>query len=284
MKFTPDNLLQIYLDGSFTEEAQAAFDELMKKDPKFSEKVTQSVAERLGTAPGMRIDDIASHLDSKIDAIWEQYKPSPWMSFFRSFRPLLIIAAVVGLLYVGFRINTSSKATSDLPVTSPAVTGMNSAVTGLDQSGTIQKTAEQVQKTANFTPIIKKTAVRKVKHHVLSGMKARLKAKAKTTLKSKITGYREMGSANHSMAAPLDNGIVGSVLVAKLNSPSLPSQGAGTSSNNSLLVFQTPSAGPPPRQDPCSRSTPTRGFPLSCPSRWQIPCRARSKFIMPPGI
>ena len=77
MKFTPDTLLQIYLDGSFTEEAQAEFDKLVRKDPVFAERVTQAVAERVGPLPEAPLSAIESNLDAKMTGVWNKYKPSP---------------------------------------------------------------------------------------------------------------------------------------------------------------------------------------------------------------
>lgn len=103
MKFTPETLIQIYLDGSFTEEAQAEFDALMRKDPVFAEKVTQAVAERLGPVPEATVNAVSSNLDGKIDGIWNRHKPSP---FARILKWGLCVAAalVVGVgLYGGGR-------------------------------------------------------------------------------------------------------------------------------------------------------------------------------------
>ena len=78
MKFSPETLLQIYLDGSFTEEAQAEFDALMRKDPSFAERVTRAVSERLGPVPDASVEAIASRLDTKVSDLWVKHKPSPW--------------------------------------------------------------------------------------------------------------------------------------------------------------------------------------------------------------
>ena len=67
MKFSPDSLLQIYLDGSFTEEAQTEFDRLIRKDPVFAERVTQAVAERVGPLPEAALSAIESKLDTRMD-------------------------------------------------------------------------------------------------------------------------------------------------------------------------------------------------------------------------
>lgn len=77
MKFTPETLLQIYLDGAFTDEAQAEFDRLMRQDPAFSEQVTRAVAERLGSVPDSVVDGISDRLDGKMRDLWQRHKPSP---------------------------------------------------------------------------------------------------------------------------------------------------------------------------------------------------------------
>jgi hypothetical protein len=101
MKFTPETLLQIYLDGSFTEEAQAEFDALMRKDPLFTEQVTQAVAQRLGPLPEAQIDETAGRLDGKMDALWSQYKPSPLLRSLKFTGIIALGLASVGVLYFG---------------------------------------------------------------------------------------------------------------------------------------------------------------------------------------
>jgi hypothetical protein len=101
MKFKPETLLQIYLDGSFTEEAQAEFDALMRQDPAFSQKVTQAVAERLGPLPDAKIDETAAHLDGKMDAIWARYKPSPMLRSLKLTGKIALGLSAAGGLYFG---------------------------------------------------------------------------------------------------------------------------------------------------------------------------------------
>ncbi len=274
MKFTPENLLQIYLDGSFTDEAQTAFDELMKKDPNFAEKVTQAVSERLGNAPGMRVDDIATRLDAKIDGIWEQYKPSPWIAYFRNFRPILLIATVVGLLYVGFRINTTQQSTGSLPMAGTAVTGTNSTAAGLDQGVTGPKMIEKEVVPSTAT----KKKVKTGKHSILKGKRGHLTAKGKTNTKK--SGYREMGKSARSAAAPSSSPKADHLGAAKPMPIAIPSKGTATNnqiqmayhaspgsviagnSNQSLLVFQTPSAVPTKATSSVLQISADEGFPV----------------------
>ncbi len=103
MKFTPETLLQIYLDGSFTEEAQAEFDALMRQDPAFCERVTQAVAERVGPVSDAKIDETASRLDGKMDAVWSRYKPSPALRALRLSGKIAFLFASAGVLYFGAR-------------------------------------------------------------------------------------------------------------------------------------------------------------------------------------
>ncbi len=103
MKFTPETLLKIYLDGSFTEEAQAGSDALMRKDPAFSERVTQAVAERLGPLSDAKIDETASRLDGKIDGIWNHYKPSPVLRSLKLSGKIALMCVSAGALYFGAR-------------------------------------------------------------------------------------------------------------------------------------------------------------------------------------
>ncbi len=103
MKFTPETLLQIYLDGSFTEEAQTEFDALIRKDPLFAEKVTQAVADRLGPLPETQVDEMAGRLDGKIGAVWNQYKPSPVFRYLKITGKIALALTTAGILYSGVR-------------------------------------------------------------------------------------------------------------------------------------------------------------------------------------
>jgi len=94
MKFSPDILLQIYLDGSFTEEAQAEFDKLIHKDPIFAERVTQAVAERVGPVPEEQLNALESRLDARMAQVWQDHKPSP-------FRQALKLAGGIAALALG---------------------------------------------------------------------------------------------------------------------------------------------------------------------------------------
>ena len=99
MKFTPESLIEIYMNGSFTEEAQAEFDALMRADASFAERVTQSVAERLGPVPDGVVDPISGRLDSKMDGLWSAHKPSPWGGLLKiSVKAALLLAAAGGIV------------------------------------------------------------------------------------------------------------------------------------------------------------------------------------------
>ncbi len=103
MKFTPETLLQIYLDGSFTEEAQAEFDALMRKDPAFTEKAAQALAERLGPVPDATVDAISSSLDGKIGEVWNRHKPAPWgQSLPWALRAALVLSAAALIFFGGW--------------------------------------------------------------------------------------------------------------------------------------------------------------------------------------
>ena len=100
MKFTNETLIQIYLDGSFTEEAQAEFDQLMREDSVFAEQVTNAVAQRLGPAPQSLVDGVAARLDGKMDGVWQQYKPSPFKRVAKSVaKAALVVATATGLVW-----------------------------------------------------------------------------------------------------------------------------------------------------------------------------------------
>jgi hypothetical protein len=118
MKFPPENLIKIYLDGSFTEEAQVEFDRLMKQDPAFAEKVTSAVAERLGPVPETLVDQVSARLDDKIVGIWSQYKPAPWFSALKLGLKVLLSAGLAAGLYFGakhFHSTDQTKLISQTP-------------------------------------------------------------------------------------------------------------------------------------------------------------------------
>jgi hypothetical protein len=102
MIFTPETLIQIYLDGSFTEEAQAEFNALMRRDPVFTEKVTQALAERLGPVSDATVDNLSSRLDGKIGDLWNRHKPSPLGPALKlGLKIALGLAMVGGLFFAG---------------------------------------------------------------------------------------------------------------------------------------------------------------------------------------
>jgi len=103
MKFTPESLIEIYLNGSFTEEAQEEFNALMRTDPAFAQKVTDSVAERLGPVPAELEDQIARRLDSKMDSLWRAHRPSPWGGLLKLTLKAVVLLAAVGGVYQAAR-------------------------------------------------------------------------------------------------------------------------------------------------------------------------------------
>jgi len=103
MKFTQDDLIKIYLDGAFTEEAQAEFDRLMRKDPLFAGKVTTAVAERVGPAPEDLLAKAEARLDAKVDGLWAAHRPSPHRELLKKVSALLAVAVGSGLLYFGYQ-------------------------------------------------------------------------------------------------------------------------------------------------------------------------------------
>jgi hypothetical protein len=115
MKFTPDTLIQIYLDGAFTEEAQAEFDRLMREDPSFSQKVTNAVAERVGPAPEALLSQAEARLDGRVQGLWAAHRPSPFQRLLKKASVLLAVAVGSGLLYFGYK-NLGGKLLSPMEV------------------------------------------------------------------------------------------------------------------------------------------------------------------------
>lgn len=84
------------MDGSFTDEAQAEFNKLVRKDPVFAEKVSRAMAERIGEAPEGELAQVEGRLDSKMEDVWNRYRPSPFLSAFKR------AAALAFLLFVSW--------------------------------------------------------------------------------------------------------------------------------------------------------------------------------------
>jgi hypothetical protein len=99
MKFTPESLLQIYMDGSFTEEAQAEFDRLVRKDPAFAEKVSHAVAERIGEAPDQELARVEGRLDAKMVEVWNRNRPSLFLPVLKRAAVLLLALLAAGGFY-----------------------------------------------------------------------------------------------------------------------------------------------------------------------------------------
>lgn len=101
MKYTPDTLLQIYLDGSFTEDAQVEFDRLMREDPLFAEGVVRAVEQRLGSVPADAMARMEARLDEGIQDVWDSHKPSPWGKALQWGAKGLLALAVAGGVFWG---------------------------------------------------------------------------------------------------------------------------------------------------------------------------------------
>ena len=103
MKYTPEDLLKVYMNGSMTEEAQEAFDGLMSEDPHFSETVTNAMAERIGPVPEESVNQISARLDAKIESIWVKNQPSKMAQLFR-----LIFKGTLAVVMAGVIIYSAS--------------------------------------------------------------------------------------------------------------------------------------------------------------------------------
>ncbi len=103
MKFTPESLIEIYMNGSFTEEAQAEFDALMRKDPQFAQSVTTALSERVGAVPEALVDQVSGKLDANIDSVWLKHKPSPMGRVIKQTVTAGVLLAAVGGLYGGYK-------------------------------------------------------------------------------------------------------------------------------------------------------------------------------------
>ena len=147
MKFTPETLLQIYLDGSFTEEAQAEFDALIHKDPVFAEQVTQAVAQRLGPLPESQIDEMAGRLDGKIDALWSQYKPSPLLRSLKLTGKIAFVLTSAGVLYFGVH--------RLWPLLQASMNGQPSAMISSTEPSKVPQPVLENQKTKSLTLTVK---------------------------------------------------------------------------------------------------------------------------------
>lgn len=104
MKYTPETLLQIFIGGSLTPDAQVEFDRLMKDSPEFAEKVTQAMTENMGPVPSAVVDPISDRLDAKFESLWVKNKPSRFARYFRIASKIGLALGVVGLAIYLFSI------------------------------------------------------------------------------------------------------------------------------------------------------------------------------------
>jgi hypothetical protein len=134
--YKPEDLLEVYMNGSFTEDAQAEFDRLVREDPSFAEKVTQAVAQRLGPAPEEMVDNVSGRLDARMGEIWEKGMPSPFAGFFRNsliaaLALLFLLAVGVGWRYCKTSLQSKTVGQKNLiSSTGTADTTVNSVVSG----------------------------------------------------------------------------------------------------------------------------------------------------------
>ncbi len=98
MKFQPEILLKIFLDGNLTPEAQSEFDKLVRQDPLFAEKVTESLAEKLGTLPDSQVEAMAARLEPKMADIWRSAQPRPWNLYLQLAWKILLVLAAFGAM------------------------------------------------------------------------------------------------------------------------------------------------------------------------------------------
>jgi len=111
MSFTPEGLIQIYLNGALTEEAQAVFDKWMETDPVFSDKLAEALKQHLGMAPEA-LSFVETRLDTQIEAVWTKNKPSFLRVFLKKYFWYvmgLIIAVILScaLIHWGTRIRAT---------------------------------------------------------------------------------------------------------------------------------------------------------------------------------
>ncbi len=104
MKYRPETLLQIFMSGSLTPDAQTEFDRLMKDSPEFAEKVTQAMAGNMGPVPESIVDPITDRLDTKFEALWVKNKPSKLARYFRVASKIGLILGVAGVALYLFSV------------------------------------------------------------------------------------------------------------------------------------------------------------------------------------
>lgn len=109
MKFNPEILLKLYLEGSLTPEARAEFDLLMRRDPLYSEKVTAALAGKLGPLPDAQVEEIQSRLAPKMAEVWRSARPVPWNLYFHLGWKILLALAALTAMGWGFFSLLSSK-------------------------------------------------------------------------------------------------------------------------------------------------------------------------------
>jgi hypothetical protein len=150
--YKAEDLLEVYMNGSFTEDAQAEFDRLVREDPSFAEKVTQAVAQRLGPAPEETVNLVSGRLDSRMGEIWEKGRPSPFAGWLQnSFKAILALLIVLAVGW-GWRYGKAcleSRAT-DAKLTGPAGEKQG-LVPAVNEKGTNQKTLAFSRGTADVS-------------------------------------------------------------------------------------------------------------------------------------
>ena len=65
-----ETLLQLYLEGTLSGEAQKEFEDLFRKDPEFTRQAVEALEGKLGAAPEAWVEETAAHLDAKAASLW----------------------------------------------------------------------------------------------------------------------------------------------------------------------------------------------------------------------
>ena len=238
MKFTPETLLQIYLDGAFTEEAQAEFDALMRKDPIFVERVTQSLAERLGPVPEDLVNGVSARLDGKIGDLWNRNKPSPMGRFLKlCLGTAVALTAMGGLFFGGHFILVKLNVPA---ISEPSRTGHQASSVVKTTTGQVQKAKTGTGNTTGTTSAEDNTSLSKGQAQVPAAAEDGIFAGQNPKNTGSNSPDTSHGAAVLPPASTANQKSMGSISNSTLStSPvensSLPSEGV-TAEGNSLRV------------------------------------------------
>jgi hypothetical protein len=100
-------LIQLYLEGTLSGEAQKEFDNLFREDPEFTRQAVEALEGKLGAAPESWVEETATHLDAKVASFWKAHELEKAWSLLRkvqwAFLAVLLGGVCLGWGWIKFR-------------------------------------------------------------------------------------------------------------------------------------------------------------------------------------